>query len=155
MKARALASISLIPPIPTRIRFLFRTSIRLILQLCQGSFYRMFLLVWLKHILHQFKTFGSRRNLYGNGKSSARRGDRLRLAALAATAHSRFWHIAAPDVCDGTSAVGDAAFQAHPLVNRVNLASRIAQRDQRTALPGPMSALGGSGRAVPKEEVRI
>ena len=33
--------------------------------------------------------------------------------------------------------------------------SSIAQLDQRTALPGPMSALGGSGRAAPKEEVRV
>ena len=33
--------------------------------------------------------------------------------------------------------------------------SRIAQLDQRTAPPGPMSALGGSGRAAPKEEVRV
>ena len=47
-----------------------------------------------------------------------------------------FWHIAAPDVCDGTTAVGgsgcatarpqlakaDTALQAHPLVNRLNLA---------------------------------
>ena len=33
--------------------------------------------------------------------------------------------------------------------------SRIAQLDQRTALAGPMSALGGSGRAAPKEEVRV
>ena len=32
--------------------------------------------------------------------------------------------------------------------------SRIAPLDQRTA-PGPMSALGGSGRAAPKEEVRV
>ena len=27
---------------------------------------------------------------------------------LAAIAHGRFWHIAAPDVCDGTSAVGES-----------------------------------------------
>ena len=33
--------------------------------------------------------------------------------------------------------------------------SRIAQLDQRTAPPGAMSALGGSGRAAPKEEVRV
>ena len=33
--------------------------------------------------------------------------------------------------------------------------SRIAQLDQRTALPDHMSALGGSGRAAPKEEVRV
>ncbi len=33
--------------------------------------------------------------------------------------------------------------------------SRIAPLDQRTAPPGPMSALGGSGRAAPKEEVRV
>jgi len=34
------------------------------------------------------------------------------------------WHIAAPDVCDGTSAVGESRhrIQAHPLVNRLNLA---------------------------------
>jgi hypothetical protein len=33
-------------------------------------------------------------------------------------------HIAAPDVCDGTSAMAkaDTAFQAHPLVNQLNLA---------------------------------
>jgi len=28
----------------------------------------------------------------------------------------------APDVCDATSAAADTAFQAHPLVNRPNLA---------------------------------
>jgi hypothetical protein len=33
--------------------------------------------------------------------------------------------------------------------------SRISQLDQRTALPNQMSALGGSGRAAPKEEVRV
>jgi hypothetical protein len=33
--------------------------------------------------------------------------------------------------------------------------SRIAQLDQRTAPPGPMSALGGSRRAAHKEEVRV
>jgi hypothetical protein len=32
--------------------------------------------------------------------------------------------------------------------------SRIAQLDQRTAPPGPMSALDGSGRAAPEEESR-
>jgi hypothetical protein len=31
----------------------------------------------------------------------------------------------------------------------------LSQLDQRTAPPGPMSALGGSGRAAPKEEVRV
>ena len=33
--------------------------------------------------------------------------------------------------------------------------SRIAQLDQTDCPPGPMSALGGSGRAAPKEEVRV
>src|SRR6476659_10932727 len=32
-------------------------------------------------------------------------------------------------------AEADTAFQAHPLVNRLNPASKIAQLDQRTALP--------------------
>jgi hypothetical protein len=44
---------------------------------------------------------------------------------FAAARKSGSGHIAAPDVCDGTSAVGekaDTAFQAHPLVNRLNLA---------------------------------
>jgi hypothetical protein len=42
-------------------------------------------------------------------------------------------------------AKADTAFQAHPLVNRLNgLPSRTND-----------SALGGSGRAAPKEEVRV
>ena len=40
-------------------------------------------------------------------------------------------------------------------INFSEVLSRIAQLDQRTAPPGPMSALGGSGRAAPKEEVRV
>jgi hypothetical protein len=42
-------------------------------------------------------------------------------AGLHCSALVRKWHIAAPDVCDGTSescAKADTAFQAHPLVNR-------------------------------------
>ena len=36
------------------------------------------------------------------------------------------WHLAAPDECDGTSAVGESRpFQAHPLVNRLNLLSSM------------------------------
>ena len=36
----------------------------------------------------------------------------------------RFWHVAAPDVCGGRPQLAKAntAFQAHPLVNRLNLA---------------------------------
>ena len=41
------------------------------------------------------------------------------------------------------------SLQAHPAL------SRIAQLDQTDCPPGPMSALGGSGRATPKEEVRV
>ena len=33
--------------------------------------------------------------------------------------------------------------------------SRIAQLDQTDCPRGPMSALGGSGHAAPKEEVRV
>jgi hypothetical protein len=34
-----------------------------------------------------------------------------------------FWHIATPDACDGTSAVGESRHRkAHPLVNQLNLA---------------------------------
>jgi hypothetical protein len=38
--------------------------------------------------------------------------------------HGRSWHIAAPDVCDGTSAVGEGGHQSHthPLVNPTKLA---------------------------------
>jgi hypothetical protein len=34
------------------------------------------------------------------------------------------WHMAAPDACDGTSAVGESRhrIQAHPFVDRLNLA---------------------------------
>jgi hypothetical protein len=42
-----------------------------------------------------------------------------------------FWQIAAPDVCDGTSAVGESRHRipkAHPLVNRLNLALIAASR---------------------------
>ena len=43
---------------------------------------------------------------------------------FAAGAYGGLWHIAAPDVCDGMSAVGESRrrIQAHPLVNRLNLA---------------------------------
>jgi hypothetical protein len=46
------------------------------------------------------------------------------------------WHIAAPDVGDGTSAVGESRHsKAHPLVQPTEPCCRIAQLDQRTALP--------------------
>jgi hypothetical protein len=48
---------------------------------------------------------------------------------------SGYGPIAAPDVRDSTPSKADAAFRAHPLVNRLNLACRIAQLDQRTVLP--------------------
>jgi len=47
------------------------------------------------------------------------------------------------------SAKAGTALQAHPLVNRLN-------RSSTNGLPpGPMSALGGSGCAAPKEEGRV
>jgi hypothetical protein len=60
-----------------------------------------------------------------------------------------------PDVRDARPqlAKADTAFRAYPLVNRPNQAEL---RSLTNGLPsGPMSALGGSGRAAPKEEVRV
>jgi hypothetical protein len=59
----------------------------------------MFPLVWLEYIMHQLKTSGNRRNLCGNGKSSAPTWWSTKSGCLAAIAHSRLWHEAA-DRCD-------------------------------------------------------
>ena len=52
--------------------------------------------------------------------------------------------------CAGRVQEHDTAFQAHPLVNRLNLAPPPAAL-RRTAV----ARLGGNGRAAPKEEVRV
>jgi hypothetical protein len=49
--------------------------------------------------MHQLKTSGNRRNLCGNGKSSAPTWWSTKSGCLAAIAHSRLWHEAA-DRCD-------------------------------------------------------
>ena len=64
------------------------------------------------------------------------------------------WSAAKADLEEALRQHGCDVFTINaPIWTEIGL-SRIAQLDQRTAPRGPMSALGGSGRAAPKEEVR-
>ena len=60
------------------------------------------------------------------------------------------WHLAALDVCGGTSAVGESRHRI-PGASVGQPTERCPAALRRTAV----ARLGGSGRAAPKEEVRV
>ena len=65
---------------------------------------------------------------------------------LAAIAHGRFWHIAAPDVCDGTSAVGESR-------HRIPGAS-VGQATEPCLVEGGVGLPGSAGLVAARSIVR-
>ena len=76
-------------------------------------------------------------------RATSRRGDRIAAAVCCAAQNGRDWHIAASDVCDGTSAVGESR-------HRIPGASVGQPTEPCLALPQRRSPGGGSSRDAPR-----